>query len=1404
MVVVAVTQLLPAILGQQAAADWASEPGRVEQASFNGVTATTGNGHSFDATVSADGNIVAFASYAINLDPDSPDPNSAYSDIYVWNRSTHRVFRVTPNETPAQGPSYCRPNCVLPPCSPECTGSRKPALSADGRTLVYESDRPLTPLAANQSSPYLLRPWMQLLDADGARLDGRLPEVVTNPSARAGEPAISGDGLWIAFTTSGPYSPYAETGREYDRCSCGEPGDAHVNDDVYLADLRFPNFAPNNPRLISQVPGPLGKVGNGPSGQPSLNDNGSIVTFTSRATDLIPGGDPGGAAPSVFRRQVDQVTTDPFLSPINAGGTTTLVATATDGRAVHEAVVSADGNRVAYTVSEPVLSLSPASVDFGEVSTSTFAVAGITIANTGGGDMPWTLAFEGPNAGEFQATHSCAATLFGRESCSITVRLTPTATGPRTATLRVTTAVGAPVATSKTLTLSGLGVAGAPSTAVPPTTPTTTPTVVPPGAPLDANGADDVYVKDVVTNAVIAVTLRTPTLCGGCSAHDTRNPDLSDDGSTVAFESASADLHAGDTNDNDDVFVRVISSPMGPIERASLTFQQLELQAGAESRNASLSVDGTYVAFDTDAENPGPTYTAVIPTPSWPVTSPPTAVAAPPSAGPSTTGRTAATQPRPGLVPGATRDVFERRRDPIPFFDPNPVTLSAVEVDTDSAPQTLTLRNTGPGPVQLLGSPTVTVGAWRIVAGAGTTCASGLTLYRGQACTVQVVVHPTSTGHSAATLTVPASAGPNLLPGAPVPPITAVLTATGVTAPFTYTNELQFGSVPPGTPSGLQPVTITNTGANPQVVGPLSITGPNAADFTIDPTSTCTSAPLPPGGSCVVYVRFTPGGTGSRSASLAGTFAGTPFTVPLLGSGTPTTTTPPTTIPLPTVSIQPSPVDFGVVDLGAAPVSRTATVTNQGPGVLVISGVALRSGTPDFALASQDCTGRSLTAGASCTVGVTFAPTVLGARNGEVAVDSNAGQAVVALTGSGRDPQVVLLPDRIDFGEVGLGTTATSGVVITNPSTGTYAFGPVTITGANAGDFTVAANLCADGPLAPLAPGARCVIAVDFKPQALGEPHRHPDHHLRRPGRAARHRAGGHRGGPGPGGGARGGRLRPRRRRAPPWRRPSPCPTAAPGPWWWAPWCCAAARPTSPSATTAAGGRPFRHRRPARWSCASPPRPPAPATASWPWPPTSASPPRSPSPAPAWRRPCPSPPSASTSARWWWAPTASSSPSSSRARALVPEEPLRGLTIAGPNEPDFRIATQACTAAAPDGTSCTVEVRLIPSGVGPRNATLAGTFGPARTAFSVELVGEGVTALPPPAAEPPAAPADTPADPAAPGAAPGAPPAPRRRVQPPRRRRPARLRPALHRPVRHRRRAPRRPRPPRRSPPPSP
>ena len=78
-----------------------------------------------------------------------------------------------------------------------------------------------------------------------------------------------------------------------------------------------------------------------------------------------------------------------------------------------------------------------------------------------------------------------------------------------------------------------------------------------------------------------------------------RKPSLSSDGDWVAFESTSSDLVAGDTNGLSDIFVRQISS--GAIERVSVATSGA--QADADCEHASISGDGRFVCFESEATN---------------------------------------------------------------------------------------------------------------------------------------------------------------------------------------------------------------------------------------------------------------------------------------------------------------------------------------------------------------------------------------------------------------------------------------------------------------------------------------------------------------------------------------------------------------------------------------------------------------------------------------------------------------------------------------------------------------------------------------------------------------------------------------------------------------------------------
>lgn len=114
--------------------------------------------------------------------------------------------------------------------------------------------------------------------------------------------------------------------------------------------------------------------------------------------------------------------------------------------------------------------------------------------------------------------------------------------------------------------------------------------------PDDTNGVGDVFLRDLQLGSIIRVSVDAAGLQvnGGGGM-----PSISADGRFVAFESGATNLAAGDTNGFGDVYVK--DTVNGTVTRASLT------STGGEPNNdvtdASISGDGRFVVFDSDADN---------------------------------------------------------------------------------------------------------------------------------------------------------------------------------------------------------------------------------------------------------------------------------------------------------------------------------------------------------------------------------------------------------------------------------------------------------------------------------------------------------------------------------------------------------------------------------------------------------------------------------------------------------------------------------------------------------------------------------------------------------------------------------------------------------------------------------
>jgi Tol biopolymer transport system component len=111
----------------------------------------------------------------------------------------------------------------------------------------------------------------------------------------------------------------------------------------------------------------------------------------------------------------------------------------------------------------------------------------------------------------------------------------------------------------------------------------------------DTNGTPDIFVHDRQTGTTSRVSVDS----SGNESNGTNpnSPDISADGRFVAFQSDATDLVAGDTNGVVDVFVH--DRQTGTTTRISVDSAGTE--GNAQSREPSLSADGRFVAFHSDA-----------------------------------------------------------------------------------------------------------------------------------------------------------------------------------------------------------------------------------------------------------------------------------------------------------------------------------------------------------------------------------------------------------------------------------------------------------------------------------------------------------------------------------------------------------------------------------------------------------------------------------------------------------------------------------------------------------------------------------------------------------------------------------------------------------------------------------
>ncbi|SRR6266496_1143738 len=199
--------------------------------------------------------------------------------------------------------------------------------------------------------------------------------------------------------------------------------------------------------------------------------------------------------------------------------------------------------------------------------------------------------------------------------------------------------------------------------------------------------------------------------------------------------------------------------------------------------------------------------------------------------------------------------------------------------------------------------------------------------------------------------------------------------------------SLSFGTQPVGNASLAQAEALTNSGTSALVITGITIAGSDAADF--GNTNNC-GASLPAGTNCTIAVTFTPGQLGPRAAAITVTdnSVGSPHAFSMDGTGI---------IQGPNATLSATSVSLSAT-LGTTSAPQSLTFSNYGTATLNIASIAASANFDE----TDNCSG-NLVSGSSCTITVTFTPTLTGSVNGSLTVTDNApgSPQMVSLSGTG-------------------------------------------------------------------------------------------------------------------------------------------------------------------------------------------------------------------------------------------------------------------------------------------------------------------------------------------------------------------------------------------------------------------
>lgn len=474
-------------------------PGQASSAG-NGPAASTGS-------FSADGRFLVFSSQASDLVAGGLDSNGD-NDVFLWDRFSGALSLVShvPGDplTAGNGPS---------------TAVGRSAISADGRFVVFMSSATnLFPGGVDTNGARDVFLWDRLTDstllvshAAGAA------EVAAN--AATVPYAISSDGNFVALMS------------EASNLVAG------VSDMNGLRDVFLWSRLANNSMLVSHSGSSATTTANGESRAPKVSNDGRVVAFPSKATNLLEAGTDLNGGNDVFLWERDS---NLVVLVSHAAGTPTVSANGVSSVMLGEPVLSASGSHVVFD------------------SLATDLVAGMTDTN----GSPDVFSWESSSGVSRLVSHRAGESLRSANGVSYPDPDATSQGGELTAF----------DSTASDLVLGGT----------------------------DSNGTWDGYVWHAASNSIELVTHvpGSPASAGNAASGIYH---LSADGSVAIVGSRATDLVAGgtDANSGDDVFRWDRVS--GELLLVSHSAASATTAGNASSWGAAISPDGRFSHFRSEA-----------------------------------------------------------------------------------------------------------------------------------------------------------------------------------------------------------------------------------------------------------------------------------------------------------------------------------------------------------------------------------------------------------------------------------------------------------------------------------------------------------------------------------------------------------------------------------------------------------------------------------------------------------------------------------------------------------------------------------------------------------------------------------------------------------------------------------